>query len=238
MSNRLLEDIKRQQQLMNINEQMLAPLQGFLDLSKKFSGQDATSVDMDIPKLDNLKGSFEDMTNQVIDKFEGGYYHPNMGKGGMGDSGETMMGIDRKHGGTINTSTEGKEFWNIIDKADAKNKWKWNYKGGNLEPKLRSLVVKMMKPNYDAYVSRYLTPQAAKIVNDNPSLMLHFIYAVWNGPGWFQKFARVINDAVKEGKTNPTELMKLAIKSRVNSGNRIIAKSGKDMDDMVGTNIA
>lgn len=243
MSNRLLEDIKRQQQLMNLDEQLLAPLQSFLDLSKRWSGQDATSVDIDIPQLNNLKGSFEDMTTQVIDKLEGGYYHPDMVKdgrhpGGMGNSGETMMGIDRKHGGTINTSAEGKEFWNLIDKADAKKKWKWNYRGGGLESKLKDLVVRMMKPNYEAFVSRYLTPEAAKIVNGNPSLMFNFIYAVWNGPGWFQKFAKVVNDAVKQGIKNPDELTKKVIQARLNSGNKFIAQGGKKIDDFIGTNLA
>lgn len=243
MSNRLLEDIKRQQQLMNLDEQLLAPLQSFLDLSKRWSGQDATSVNIDIPQLNNLKGSFEDMTTQVIDKLEGGYYHPDMVKdgrhpGGMGNSGETMMGIDRKHGGTINTSAEGKEFWNLIDKADAKKKWKWNYRGGGLESKLKDLVVRMMKPNYEAFVSRYLTPEAAKIVNGNPSLMFNFIYAVWNGPGWFQKFAKVVNDAVKQGTKNPDELTRKVIQARLNSGNKFIAQGGKKIDDFIGTNLA
>lgn len=26
-----------------------------------------------------------------------------------------MMGIDRRHGGILNTSTSGKEFWSLID---------------------------------------------------------------------------------------------------------------------------
>ncbi len=244
MNHRLVEDIQRQQSLMKIEEQEFFDVYKFMGLNKP-TPQDATSVDMDIPDLgSNLKGSFEQMASNVIDKFEGGYYHPNMTKDGrypggtsMGNSGETMMGIDRKHGGTINTSSDGREFWNIIDKAGAKEKWKWNYKGGPLESKLRGLVSKMIKPLYDDYVRRYLSPEAGKIVNESPSLMMHFIYAVWNGPGWFQKFSRVINDAVKKGITDPNKLSEIAVRSRIDSGNSIIAKTGRKMDDLIGTNL-
>lgn len=243
MKRQLVEDIRRQQQLMNIEEQMF-------DISKFLKGvtttpQDATSVDLDIPKLNNIEGSFDQVVSNVIEKFEGGYYHPDMkqdgrlqGGGAMGDSGETMMGIDRKHGGDINTSAEGREFWNLIDKSGARSKWKYNYKGGPLEGKLRSLVAKLIKPKYDDYVNRYLSPEAAEIVNKNPGLMFHFIYGVWNGPGWFKKFANVINDAVKKGITEPAKLTQMAIRSRVDSGNSIIAKTGRKMDDYLGTNVA
>jgi hypothetical protein len=160
----------------------------------------------------------------------------------MGDSGETMMGIDRKHGGTINTSPDGIEFWSLIDKAgaskpDSKGGWKWNYKGGNLESKLKSIVTKMIQKKYDDYSSRYLTPEAKKIVDTNPGLMFHFIYAVWNGPGWFRRFAEKINDQVKKGEKNPEKLYKVGLNSRLDSGNSLIAKSGDKIDDLMGTNM-
>jgi hypothetical protein len=155
----------------------------------------------------------------------------------MGDSGETMMGIDRKHGGNINTTPEGKEFWGLIDKADAKNKWEWNYKGGPLESKLRNLVIKMIKPLFESYTQRYLDPEAREIVMKSPGLMFHFIYAVWNGPGWFRKFAEKINEKVKRGVKDPKQLYMTALKSRTESGNTLIARSGNKIDDILGTNM-
>lgn len=248
MNHRLFEDIKRQKNLMKIDEQT------FFDVEKFFNSQsdkidsnpqDATKVDMNVVDLSsNFKGSFDEMTGKIIDKFEGGYYHPDMikdgriqSKGKMGDSGETMMGIDRKHGGTINTSSDGKKFWDSIDNAGAKDKWKYDYRGGPMESELRKLVIKMIKPFYSDYVSRYLSSEASKIVNDNPSLMFHFIYAVWNGPGWFRKFSTVINDSVKKGMTDPKKLAEIAIRSRIDSGNSLIAKNGKKMSDLIGTNL-
>ena len=182
---------------------------------------------------------FEDIVKSVISGLEGGYYHPERHKSsGMGDSGETMMGIDRKHGGTINTSPEGIEFWGLIDQADAKNKWKWNYKGGPLEEKLMSLVAKMIKPRYVTYSKRYLSPEAAEIVNQSVPLQFHFTYAVWNGPGWFQKFARKVNEKVKQGVTDPKELAKFAIETRINSGNKIIARSGQKIMNSLSSQLA
>lgn len=236
----LIKEIERQKELMKLDEQIhISPLLNLITLQKYFSPDKKKQSSEPVGK----KGSFQDMVNLIIDKIEGGYYHPNKHKSsGMGDSGETMMGIDRKHGGTINTSTEGIEFWSLIDKAgaskpDSKGGWKWNYKGGNLESKLKSIVTKMIQKRYDDYSSRYLTPEAKKIVDSNPGLMFHFIYAVWNGPGWFRRFAEKINDQVKKGEKNPEKLYKVGLKSRLDSGNSLIAKSGDKIDDLMGTNM-
>lgn len=236
MKRRLVEDIKRQQKLMNIEEQ------SFFDVEKFMKGsstpQDATYVDTNIITPQTSSGSFEEITNKVINDLEGGYYHPKMNQSAMGKSGETMMGIDRRHGGDINTSPEGREFWELIDDAGASLKWKYNYRGGSLEPKLRSLVVKMMKPFFLKNMNNYLSPEARKIVESNPNLMFHFVYGTWNGPGWFRKFAIKINDAVKKGITDPNKLIEIAIRSRIDSGNSLIAQGGKKIDDILGTNVA
>jgi hypothetical protein len=156
----------------------------------------------------------------------------------MGDSGETMFGMDRKYGKDFAKSAAGVEFWGIIDDADAKNKWKWNYKGGNLEPRLKELVSKMIKPVFDSLSNRYLSKEAQQIVKNNPKLTFNFAYATWNGPGWFQKFAKKVNDAVKDGVTDPEELAKVAIDARLNSGNSIIAQGGKKVSKVMDTQYA
>ena len=246
----IIKEAKRTAELMNINENLVSDMI-LQALNNLFKGLDpktkSAEIDDDVKQtISSLSdSSFENIAKQVIDKLEGGYYHPDMvndgrlkASSGMGDSGETMMGIDRKHGGTINTSPEGIAFWNLIDKSGASKKWKWNYKGGALESKLRDLVIKIIRPRYDDYVRRYLTPEAAQIVNSNPALMFHFIYAVWNGPGWFKHFASKVNEEVKRGNTNPDELAKFAIRTRINSSNPIVARTCRKIDDMVGTNVA
>jgi hypothetical protein len=177
------------------------------------------------------QGNFDEMTKLVINKIEGGYYNPEWHyKRAMGRSGETMFGIDRKHGGNLNTSPAGVEFWSIIDKNKTKDVWKHGYRGGELENQLRDLVVKIMKPHYTSLSEKYLTDGARQIVNSDNPLLFHFIYASWNGPGFFKKFAEKINKAVKDGVTSREELRDLAIDSRKESA---VARSANKIEGIM-----
>jgi hypothetical protein len=182
----------------------------------------------------NDKADFITLTGKVIDELEGGYYHPNMRNrlkydwSKYGSSGETMFGIDRLKGGSINNTNAGREFWRLIDNADAKNSWDWNDKGGQLGERLKVLAAQMMKPQFDSYMGRYLTPEAQKIINSSKALTFNFIYATWNGPGWFQKFAKKFNDDVNND-LSVNELIKKVLEYRRDSGDRIIVDTGKKM---------
>jgi hypothetical protein len=183
------------------------------------------------------KNKFSTVTQLVIDKLEGGYYNPawhSTGDSRYGSSGETMFGIDRVAGGSINTTTAGKEFWGIIDKNKTRDVWKWNYKGGTLAPKLKELVVDIMYPVYERNATTYLDPQTKAIVDNDNRLLFHFIYASWNGSGWFKKFANDMDKAVKNGVTNPDKLVQVALDSRTKEGlssgsspNSLIAQGGR-----------
>jgi hypothetical protein len=63
--------------------------------------------------------------------------------------------------------------------------------------------------------------------------LFHFIYACWNGSGWFSKFASAFNKAVANGVTSPDKLLDVAIKSRTQSGNSLIANGGKKIDGFI-----
>jgi hypothetical protein len=72
-------------------------------------------------------------------------------------------------------------------------------------------------------------------------LLFHFIYATWNGSGWFQKFAKDINAAVAQGITNTDALLKVAMHSRTKEGltkgsapNSLIAQGGNKIEKIVG----
>jgi hypothetical protein len=212
MRNRLNEEINRFKEIISVVNSL----------------NEATNDGVDFVKI----------TGQVIDKLEGGYYHPDMRYRLPGDwskygrSGETMFGIDRLRGGSINETPAGKEFWGIIDNVNAKNTWKWNYKGGQLGERLKVLVAQMMKPQYDSYCKSYLTPEALKIVNSSKALTFNFIYATWNGPGWFKKFATRFNEDVKSG-LGAKDLTRNVINYRKESGNRIIVDTGKRLEDIL-----
>jgi hypothetical protein len=186
---------------------------------------------------------FGKIVGNVIDNLEGGYYHPDMLKDGRvkdgrySASGETMMGIDREKGGTINTTPEGIKFWNLIDLANARSEWKWLHRGGQLEPQLRELTGKMIKPLYDKFSTKYLSGPALKIVNSNPKLLFNFAYSVWNGEGWFNKFAEEVNKAVSRGVTDPEELAALAVKNRINSGNSLISQGGQKIAKLLNLKV-
>lgn len=170
------------------------------------------------------KNKFKNVTQIIIDKLEGGYYNPvwhssiNKGDTRYSSSGETMFGIDRKAGGSINYTTAGKQFWSIIDKVKTPQTWKWNYKGGNLAPELKNLVVEIMYPVYERNAKKYLTPKTKAIVDNDNRLLFHFIYGSWNGSGWFKKFATDMNKAVNSGLTDVNKLTQVAINSRTKEG--------------------
>lgn len=165
------------------------------------------------------KDTFKKVTSVVIDKIEGGYFNPQWhSTSGMGPSGETMFGIDRKFGGKINDSIAGKSFWNIIDTNKSKDVWVWNYKGGKLNDQLKNLTIDAIYPFYVKNSNSYLSDKAAEIVDKDGRLLFHFIYATWNGPGWFRKFAQDINEAVDKGVTDPNKLVQVAIDSRTKEG--------------------
>lgn len=192
---------------------------------------------------------FNRIIDIVVDNLEGGYYHPDMLKDGRvkdsryGASGETMFGMDRKAGNTERTQA-GREFWALIDAENAREKWPWNYMGGSLAPQLKAKVAEIMKPNFEDYLGRYMTEDARKIVMSDVGLTFNFAYAVWNGPGWFQRFARVINEKVANGVTDPKELLKIAVDTRKNwssssaSANSLIAQGGRKIEKIVSSQLA
>ena len=75
--------------------------------------------------------------------------------------------------------------------------------------------------------------ETIKIIENDDRLLFNFIYATWNGAGWFRKFATDIFDAYKKGVTNPNDLYKVVLRSRINEGlkkgsqpNSLIAQGG------------
>jgi peptidoglycan hydrolase-like protein with peptidoglycan-binding domain len=175
---------------------------------------------------------WQGMVNLVIDKLEGGYYHPDMLKDGRvkdsryGSSGETMFGLDRRAGKNESTA-EGREFWAYVDSLNARSNWRWNYMAkDNVEigTKLRELAANYIKPLYGQFMKSYLSPEAAAIVNNYAPLTFNFIYATWNGPGWFERFAKPLNQSVASGNTNPKSLNDLVNQVRAGSGNSLISQ--------------
>ena len=209
------------------------------------------------------EAQFDYVTGVVIDKLEGGYVHPDMRTrnpskfGAYHRSGETMFGLDRHAGHGLYYSTprktsdvlsnlkyiydgsyqyktpDAKEFWTTIDKQNARKNWNWLYKGGDLYPKLKKLAGGIMLPHYTNLANKYLSEKSREIIESDPRLLFHFIYACWNGSGWFKKFAEKFNQAVASGTTNKNSLLDVAIKSRTQSGNNLIATGGNKINAFI-----
>ena len=175
---------------------------------------------------------WQGMVNLVIDKLEGGYYHPDMLEDGrvrdsrFKGSGETMFGLDRVAGKNESTR-EGREFWEYMDTLSARNNWPHNYMANDnpeVGNKLRVLAGNYIKPLYGQFTKAYLSPEAAAIVNNYAPLTFNFIYATWNGPKWFQRFAKPLNQSVESGNVDPKSLNDLVNQIRFGSGNSLISQ--------------
>ena len=86
---------------------------------------------------------------------------------------------------------------------NASNNWKWNYYGGINENKLKKLASKILFPQFKKYVDQFKWSDKTKqIVYNDPKLLFHFIYAIWNGSGFFQKWSKKLNEDVANGLSN------------------------------------
>ena len=193
----------------------------------------------------SVESKWMDVTKKVIDNFEGGYWnywecknHPwhSMYK----KSGETLFGLDRKAGNIENLAPEGREFFRLIDEEKKKmgmsnfcKKWTYDYRGGELEERLKNLASKIMFGEYKKNMSNYVkNPETKKRIENNEGLLLHMSYATWNGPGNFNKFAKKIDTAVKEGKSDD-ELIEIAKNSRTSTFGGDWAKATTKVNSLI-----
>jgi hypothetical protein len=204
------------------------------DKNFKYNYSDPIALDPNVG-VGTYNGSVEDIwmfvTKKVIYKLEGGYWNPAYT--GYPDpmynkSGETMFGIDRKAGNTeVSAGEIGKKFWSRIDQLKAqsfppdgkrydasKKQWYLYYIPPEpIRAELTDLAAKVMKVYFDKNVKQYCSPELRKRILSNKRLLFHFSYACWNGPGYFQNFAKALEPAVEQNKSD-VELIKLAVESR------------------------
>jgi hypothetical protein len=207
------------------------------------------------------KNYFTAATTQVIKSFEGGYFHPKMYMSnpskfnGYDTSGETMFGLDRHAGFDIYykgkrkakdvqdnlkyiesgayeyKNPASKEFWTTIDKADAKNNWKWNSRGGKDEEKLTLLASDVIYPVFLQYSDRFLNDDSKKLVYSDPRLLFHFVYATWNGPNFFKFYANELKKQI-ENRKNIDSIINEQLNFRMNSKYSQIRDTGAKMAEL------
>jgi hypothetical protein len=176
------------------------------------------------------------LTQLVISYLESGYYHPHMkehmspaDQKVLANSGETMYGLDRLQGASLSVYPEWKEFWAVIDAANAATRWGHYYMGGPDAPKLKELASKIMYRWFTQLFERHVSYEAKAFVIADERLIIHLSYACWNGEKWFKIFSYALNDAVKKGIVTKQRLYEETIKARTESGNSTIRKQGVNM---------
>jgi len=184
--------------------------------------------------------NFREITKKVIANFEGGYWNPIChGRKGMGKSTETMFGLDR-YNGNIESTEDGRKFFKIIDDEKralgAKSsgsgsstkwenmdnfckKWTYNYKGDSkTKQPLMDLATTIMEGRFNSYMSSFVKdPKVKEKIMNNKNLLTHMSYATWNGIGFFKKFAKRLEDKIKQ-RASDKELVDTAIQSRAETG--------------------
>ena len=175
---------------------------------------------------------FLSLTNIVIDNFEGGYYHPDMSKkmkpgdrALLAASGETMLGLDRKAGAQLAVYPEWKQFWTLIDKANARTKWKHYSLGGVFHGPLKELAGKIMYQWFNHLAAKYLVGNSIDKISADDRLVIHFSYASWNGEGWFKKFALALNAA----RGTKQQIFHTALRARTEASSKAIRNAGAKM---------
>jgi hypothetical protein len=202
------------------------------DTGDDTDNEDNEKVDYSTKNLTDTSDKFIEVTKKVIEKFEGGYWNPICSKypntrhpkkeGAYLNSGETMFGLDRVAGSIEKWSSAGRQFFGLIDKEKERlgeekfcNTWKWNYIPPDpLKSELMNLAAETMKTAYENNVKTFFKGDTKKVVDSSRALLLHFSYATWNGPGFFQRFANTINKGVAEGKSIKS-LIELAKQDRL-----------------------
>jgi hypothetical protein len=192
-----------------------------------YSGGTLTAGSITTGKITKTPLSFLEIVKFIVANLEGGYFHPDMiTRGDIKDpqglyrsSEETMMGMDRNPKNSVNNSIGGKKFWAIVDN----NNFRTGLKNEGLpaEPLLSQLFdaeVEAMQPEFERLFKTFIPDANLRaLIQSDGRLYYNFVYATWNGSGWFQQYGNYVSKAYANGQKNPDELLKIAINLRLNS---------------------
>jgi hypothetical protein len=191
-----------------------------------FGGTPLTSGTIVKGKIEARPYTFAEITTQVIAHLEGGYFDQSMlNDGRLADtpsnrqtfqsSGETMFGIDRNY--TKNTPLAN-AFWAIIDRVNARATWKHEYIPPDpLKTEILNATIAVQQKAFNDLFNAYIkSKDLQNLITNDGRLYFNFVYAVWNGSGYFEGFSKKISEAYASGTTSPDELLKLFINLRLN----------------------
>lgn len=205
-------------------------------MSKNYSWESLWS-DMCKKVIDKLEGGYFFKPAENFDEHKCmNHYDPT-----SESSTETMFGIDRLSG-QWDEKEKGRAFWEIIDQEKVRlgakraylsepnppytwknldkfcKKWYHFFDGGDLKEVLYEKACDMMFDTMETNMKNFDDDEDTKNkILSSKGLIFHFVYACWNGSGFFQNWANQMKSAVKDGKT-VDELIDLSFNQRDNRG--------------------
>ena len=185
---------------------------------------------------------FNETLRLIVDNLEGSYCSGGYACGDIKSkpprSGETLWGLDRiNHKGTLDN-----QFWVLVDANKNKpRKWNASYpKPDDVSSELYNKYSEIIKKDYNTFTKTYVKNQSLKnIIESDGRLYLNMIYAVYNGAGWFQNFAKLLTQSYDSGINTADGLLKVIVDARVSGrvgklSSSLIANTGVDIEKMVG----
>ena len=142
-------------------------------------------------------------------------------------------------------------FWALVDKED-KSKWnRYSFPKPKDAENLYSSYKEILELDYKKYKKSYAEDsKVVELIESDGRLFFHMVYAVFNGPGWFKGFYKVLKAAYDSGTTDAESLLKISIAERVAGARNafkkgtgstlnatsatLIANTGVDIEKLVG----
>ena len=75
-----------------------------------------------------------------------------------------------------------------------------------------------MKPDYENWRNKWLDKEVIALVESDGRLFYNMVYAVWNGPGYFEGYSKILNNSYKHGYKTSEQLLDVFLKERIAGG--------------------
>lgn len=172
---------------------------------------------------------------------------PIGGVGYFNNSGETIYGIDRSNNdggkGHGEDTASFNALWNLIDSYKSKNlsgtnvnfmncKWEFDPPDSSEVRQMKKYSGNFMYRRYQNYSKMFLKSDEVVFLEKDARLRFHFIYACYNGIGFFKKFAAKFQQHFSQTK-DYNSLVTMCLNDRINYGNSLIAQGGANIKNRV-----
>lgn len=160
------------------------------------------------------------------------------------NSGETIYGIDRSNNdGGREDSGDFNSLWSLVDSYKNKNlpgtnvsfmncRWEFDPPDSPDVRQMKKYSGNFMYHRYQKYSKMFLKSDEIAFLEKDARLRFHFIYACYNGVGFFKKFAGKFQQHISQTK-DYNSLVTMCLNDRIHYGNSLIAQGGVNIKNRV-----